>query len=139
MECPKCHQITNTDETDNKYFIGRNSAGIPFFKCKECGNLFYVDEMNRLAHSISRGEKNYRYVPITMGVFYCSIAIGTYLLFGSNIITWVIGGFFLWIGWSNFKIGLFGSQKLIEEMCLDDKLPVSREAEKELRKIHNME
>lgn len=139
MECPKCHQITNTNETDNKYFIGRNSAGTPFFKCEECGNLFYVDEMDGLAHSTSRGEKGYRYVPITLGVFYCVIAVGIYLFFGSNIITWIIGGLFLWLGWSNFKIGLFSSQKLIDEMCLDDKVPLSRETEKELRKMHKME
>jgi len=57
MECPKCHQITNTDETGNKYFVGRNSDGIPFFKCEECGNLFYVNEMDETTHSISRGKK----------------------------------------------------------------------------------
>ena len=139
MECPKCHQITNTNDTDNKYFIGRNSAGIPFFKCKECGNLFYINEMGGTAHSISRGEKGYSYVPITLGFFYWVIAVGIFWFFGSNIVTWIIGGVFLWLGWSNIKIGLFGSKKLIDEMCLDNKILLSRETEKELRKMHKME
>lgn len=139
MECPKCYQITNTNETDNEYFIGRNSDGIPFFKCEQCGGLFYVNEVDGTSHFISRGKKGFRHVPIIVGVFCCVIAVGIYLFFGSNIITWIIGGLFLWLGWSNFKVGLFGSQKLLDEMCLDKKAPLSREAEKEFRKMHKME
>jgi hypothetical protein len=139
MECPKCHQITNTNDTDNKYFFGRNSDGIPFFKCEQCGDLFYVNEIGGTAHSISRGEKGYRCVPITLGFFYWVIAVGIFWFFGSNIVTWIIGGVFLWLGWSNIKIGLFSSKKLIDEMCLDNKIPLSRETEKELRKMHKME
>lgn len=78
MECPRCNKITNTNETNNKYFVGRNSAGIPFFKCKECGNLFYVNEMDGIAHSISRGEEGHRYVPITIGIFKWLIAAGIF-------------------------------------------------------------
>lgn len=69
MECPKCHQITNANETTNKYFVGKNSAGITFFKCEECGNLFYINEADATTHSVSRGEKGYRFVPIIYGFF----------------------------------------------------------------------
>lgn len=139
MECPRCHKITNTNETDNKYFVGRNSDGIPFFKCEQCGGLFYVNEMDGTSHSISRGEKVSRSVPITWGVFSWMIAVGIVWFFGSNVVTWTIGGVFLWLGWSNIKIGLFGSQKLIDEIGLDNKISPSKEAEKEFRKIHKME
>lgn len=139
MECPKCHQITNTNETNNKYFIGRNSTGIPFFKCEECGNLFYVNEKEGAPHSISRGEQGYRFVPITWGVLFWIIAAGIFWLFGSNIVTWIIGGVLLWIGWSSIKIGRLGSQKLIDEMCLDNKIAYSIEAKKEWQKINKVD
>lgn len=139
MECPRCHKMTNTNETDNKYFIDRNSAGIPFFKCEECGSLFYVDKTNETAHPASRGGKGSRFVPITYGFFALIIVGGIFWFFGSNIITWIICGVLLCIGWSSIKIGLFGSQKLIDEMCLDDKIPSSREAKKEWQKINKVE
>jgi hypothetical protein len=139
MECPKCHQITNTNDIANKYFFGRNSDGIPFFKCEGCGNLFYINEKEGTAHSISRGERGYRFVPITWGVLVWIMAIIIFWIFGSNIITWTIGGFLLWFGWSNIKMGLFASQKLIDEMCLDQKVPPSKEVHKEWKKISKLE
>lgn len=68
------------------------------------------------------------------------MAGGIFWLFGSNInlITWIISMLLLF-GCSCFIIGLFGSQKLIDEMCLDNKTPLSREAEKEFRKVHKVE
>lgn len=137
MNCPNCNQKTNVDETVNQYFLGKNSQGIPFFKCEECGNLFYVKEES--AHPISRGEKGYRFVPITYAIFEFLVAGAIFYFLGSNIITWIIGGIFLWLGWLNMKIGLFGSQKLIDEMCLDQKVPLSKEAEKGLKKIHKLQ
>jgi len=139
MECPKCHQITNTNETDNKYFIGRNSTGNPFFKCEECGNLFYVNEKEGTPHSISRGEQGYRFVPIIWGVLCLIIAVGIFWFFGSNIVTWIISGVFLWLGWSSIKIGLFGSQKLIDEMTLDSGVASSKKVTQEWRKINKMD
>ena len=139
MECPKCHQITNTNDTASKYFFGRNSDGIPFFKCEECGNLFYVNEKEGTAHSISRGERGYRFVPITWGMFCWIIAVGIFWFLGSNIVTWLIGGVFLWIGWSCIKIGIWGSQKLIDEMTLASGVAGSKETDEEFRKINKLE
>ena len=65
--------------------------------------------------------------------------MGIFWFFGSNIVTWIIGGVLLWIGWSSIKIGILGSQKLIDEMCLDDKIPSSREAKKEWQKINKVD
>jgi len=137
MNCPNCNQQTNIDETANQYFLSKNSQGIPFFKCEECGNLFYVK--GESAYPISRGEKGYRFVPITWGILVWIIAVAIFWIFGSNIITWIIGGLLLWFGWSNIKMGLFASQKLIDEMCLDQKVPASKEVEKEWRKINKLE
>ena len=66
--CPKCHRITNTDTTDTKYFLGKNSAGMLLFKCEDCGNLFYVNAIEGRACSVSHGEKGHRFVPITWGM-----------------------------------------------------------------------
>lgn len=137
MNCPNCNQKTNIEKTANQYFLGENSQGIPFFKCEECGNLFYVKE--ETAYTIPRGEKGYRFVPITWGILVWIMAVVIFWIFGSNIITWIIGGVLLWFGWSNIKMGLFASQKLIDEMCLDQKVPVSKGVEKEWRKINKLE
>ncbi|MEW6408383.1 MAG: hypothetical protein AB1465_06890 [Patescibacteria group bacterium] len=137
MNCPSCNQQTNIAEIDNKYFLGKNSQGIPFFKCEECGNLFYIRE--ETAYPLSRGEKGYRFVPITWGILVWVIAVIIFWFFGSNIITWIIGGALLWFGWSSIKMGLFGSQKLIDEMCLDQKVPASKEVEKEWKKINKLD
>lgn len=134
MNCPSCNQQTNINEIGNRYFLGKNSQGIPFFKCEECGNLFYVKEKS--AYPISRGEKGYRSVPIIYGILAFLVAVAIFHFFGSNIITWIIGGIFLRFGWLSIKIGLCGSQKLVDEMCLDQKVPTSKEAEKEFWKIH---
>jgi len=133
MNCPNCNQKTNIDEAANQYFLGKNSQGIPFFKCEECGNLFYTRGEN--AYPLSCVEKGYRFVPITWGILVWVIAVIISWIFGSNIITWIIGGFLLWLGWSSIKMGLFASQKLIDEMCFDQIIPLSKEAEKEWRKI----
>lgn len=137
MNCPSCHQKTNINEIANEYFVGRNSSGIPFFKCEECGNNFYIKE--GYAHSISRGEKGYRFVPITYGILEFLVAGAIFYFFGSNIITWIIGGILLWLGWSSIKIGIWGSQKLIDEMTLDSGVASSKEATKEWKKINKLE
>ena len=139
MNCPKCYQKTNINETASEYFIGRNSAGIPFFKCEECGNIFYVNEKEGTANSISRGERGLRFVPITWGVIQFLFAGAIFYIFGSNIITWIAGGIFLWLGWSSVKIGIWGSQKLIDEMTLGSDVPSSKEAVEEWRKINKLE
>lgn len=138
MDCPSCNQKTNISEISNQYFLGRNSSGIPFFKCESCGIYFYVDK-DKVAHIVPRTEKGYRFVPIVSGIFFWIIAVVIFLIFGGNIITWVIGGLLMWVGWSNIKIGLFANQKLIDEMCLDQKVPLSKQAEKEYKKINKLE
>ena len=138
MECPKCHQTTNTNDIASKYFLGRNSDGIPFFKCEECGNVFYVNEKEGTAHSISRGAHGYRSVPITLGLLCWIISVGIVWFFDGNIVTWLIGGAFLLFGWSSIKIGIWGSQKLVDEMTLDIGVASSKEADQEWRKISKL-
>jgi len=135
MNCQSCHKKTNTREIENEYFAGRNSAGIPFFKCEHCGNLFYINEKERTTHSISRGEKGSRFVPIILGLIEWLIGVAIFYFFGNNIITWIIGGILLWLGWADIKIGIWGSQKLIDEMTLDRGVASSKKAIKEYRKI----
>ena len=140
MDCPTCHKRTNTSEAQNKYFLGRNSGGIPFFKCEQCGNFFYIDETNGTANYVSRGERGRRFVPVTWGILVWIIAIVGYWIFGFNTITWIIGGFLLWFGWSSIKIGLFGSQKFIDEMTLDDKsVGSSKETLEEWKKLNKLD
>jgi hypothetical protein len=134
MECPNCRQLANLNETGNEYFIGRSSDGIPFFKCEECGTLFYLDEIDNTAHIVPRVEKGYRLVPIIWGIVAWFIAGAIFWILGSNIITWVIGVVLLLCGWFSIRIGLFGSQKLIDEMVLDYKIPLSKPVKEELRK-----
>jgi hypothetical protein len=67
------------------------------------------------------------------------IVVGIFWFLGSNIVTWLIGGVFLWIGWSCIKIGIWGSQKLIDEMTLDSGVASSKEADQEWRKINKLE
>lgn len=133
MECPSCNRMTNTNDVDNKYFLGKNSNGIPFFKCEECGNLFYLEE--GIAHPISRGERVSRLVPITYGVICWVISVGILWFLGSNIVTTLIGGAFLWLGWLGIKIGIWGNQKLIDEMALDRGVELSKEATQEWDKF----
>ena len=136
MNCPKCHCKTNINDTANKYFLGRNSIGTPFFKCEECGDLFYVKDGS--AHTISRGEKGLRFVPITFGIFEMLIAIAIFYFFGGNIFTWIIGGIIILTAWSNVKIGFRGSQQLVDEMTLHGSADLSKEADEELRKISKL-
>jgi hypothetical protein len=135
MECPSCNRTTNTNDVVNKYFLGRNSNGIPFFKCEECGNLFYINEKEGIAHPISRGERVSRLVPVIWGVLCWIIAIGIVWFLGSNIVTWFFIGTFLWLGWFGIKIGIWGTQKLIDELTLDKGVELSKEAAQEWNKF----
>lgn len=132
MECPSCNRMTNTNDVVNKYFLGRNSNGIPFFKCEECGNLFYLNE--GIAHPISRGERVSRFVPIISGVLSWIIAVGI-VWFYDSIVTRFIGGAFLLYGWKCMKIGTWGTQKLIDELTLDKGVELSKEAAQEWEKF----
>lgn len=132
MECPSCNRTTNTNDVVNKYFLGRNSNGIPFFKCAECGNLFYLN--GGIAHPISRGERVSRFVPITSGMLSWIIAVGI-VWFYDNIVTRLIGGAFLLYGWKCMKVGTWGTQKLIDELTLDNGVELSKEAAQEWEKF----
>lgn len=133
MNCPKCHSKTNINDTANKYFLGKNTSGIPFFKCEECGNLFCVKDGS--AHTISLGEKGLRFVPIIFGIFEILIAITIFIFFGGNIFTWIIGGIIILTAWSNVKIGFIGSQQLVDELTLHGNADLSKKADEELSKI----
>lgn len=130
MECPSCNRTTNTNDVVNKYFLGRNSNGIPFFKCEECGNLFYINEEEGIAHLISRGERVSRFVPIISGVLSWIIAVGI-VGFYDSIVTRFICGAFLLYGWKCMKIGIWGTQKLIDELTSDKGVELSKEAAQE--------
>lgn len=139
MNCPQCRQKTNISETENKYFVGRNSSGIPFFKCEECGNLFYLNETEGVAHLISRERKGRRFVPITCGLIQFLIAVLILYFFGSNILTWIVSVIFFSLGWSSMKIGILGSQKLLDEMILDRDVATSKKATEEWKKLNKLE
>lgn len=136
MSCPACHKLTDTTEVDSRFFVGRNSAGIPFFKCEECGNLFIIDENNGTSHIFHRSEGGCRFVPVSSGILAWIIACVIFWFLGSNIMTWIIGGVLLYWGGSSIRVGLWGSQKLIDEMTMDGKLSMSQTADEEWRKLH---
>jgi hypothetical protein len=48
--------------------------------------------------------------------------------FYDNIVTRLIGGALLLYGWSCIKVGIWGSQKLIDEMTLDGGVELSKGA-----------
>lgn len=75
-------------------------------------------------------EQGHRFVPIVTGIITIGIAITAFWLIGSNIFTWVIGGFLIYMGLGSLKIGLFGTQKLLDEMTLN-KETLSEDSRKE--------
>ena len=82
-------------------------------------------------------ERGYRFVPISSGLFFTALAILIFWNWGFNILTLVIGGGLQWFGLSCLKIGIFGSQKLIDEMNLKGEL--SEEGRDEWKKIHKVD
>lgn len=136
VECPSCGQTTNTNEIRNRYFLGRNSQGIAFFKCEWCGNLLCLNEADGTCRRASRGQKGSRLVPITWGLICWLVAGGILWVFGRTVVPCIVAGVFLLLGWSSVKIGVFASRKVIDEMCLDHKVCLSAEAENELRARH---
>lgn len=84
---------------------------------------------------VRRALKWNRIVPITSGLGAIIVGVLILYFFGSNILTWVIGGILFFYAWTNLKIGLFGSKKLIDELTQDRRKALSREADEELRKF----
>lgn len=62
-------------------------------------------------------EKGRRFVPLVWGGLWWLIA-GVLFYFVSHIVTSIIAVFLLLYGWSSIKVGLFGSQELINAMTL---------------------
>ncbi len=83
-------------------------------------------------------EKGMRIVPLTWGAACWLIAGGLYY-FVPHIITAIIGAFLLWCGWSCIRVGLFGSQKLIDAMTLNSEWDKDEEVVEEWRKINKLE
>jgi len=81
-----------------------------------------------------------RLVPITYGLLFVGAAIAVFVFFGSNFITWLIGGGLFCMGWGPIKIGLFGSRKLVDEMTdpSTNASGVSEESKEEWRKHNRM-
>lgn len=84
-------------------------------------------------------EKGYRFVPITTGLFFLAVPVAIFWVWGANIFTTIIAGPLLYFGWSSLKIGIWGSQQLIDEMNLKGKEGLSEEARKEWREIHKLD
>jgi hypothetical protein len=80
-------------------------------------------------------EHGYRFVPITSGIISIGIAVIVFWLIGNNILTWLISGFLIYWGWGSLKIGLFGTQKLLDEMTLSKEV-LSEDSRKEWENLH---
>jgi hypothetical protein len=139
MNCPRCNNENDTAEIENPYFFGRNSAGVPFFKCAACGQVFYVDDKEGIARIASRGERGFRLVPVIWGLAQFLVAGLALYFFGSNTLTWIVAGLLGVIGISAMRIGLFGSQELIDEMTIDKETKLSKRANEELRRMSKLE
>lgn len=88
-----------------------------------------------MKNPVGRAPKRYRIVPITYGLAsLVALALMMYF-FGDNIIAWIAGAILLFFAWSSFKIGLFGSKKLVDELTQDRRRPLSKEADEELKKF----
>ena len=82
------------------------------------------------------GDKGSRIVPITYGVLLWIIAALLVWFFGKYTIVLIISGLIAWLGWISFKIGMFASQNLIDDVCLSDtNKPLPKESKEELNKI----
>ncbi|MDO8886341.1 hypothetical protein [Candidatus Oleimmundimicrobium sp.] len=88
-----------------------------------------------MKNPIGKAPKWYRIVPISYGLGSIIIMALVFYFFGSNIITWIIGGILLFIAWSNLKIGLFGSKKLIDELTQDKGKSLTKEVDEESKKF----
>ena len=82
-------------------------------------------------------ERGYRFVPISIGIFFLGLAGLIIWFWGENFLILITGGLLCLFGLSFLKIGLFGSQKLIDEMNLKGEL--SEEGRDEWRKIHKLD
>ena len=127
-QCLECHKTTTTIDSD----------GAQFNVCRECGNISYVDETDTASDSITRNN-SFRFVPYTFGALYGIIALLIFWFFGSNIFACIIAVFIAGYSWHNIKIGLRGSQRLIDEMCLNRDNSLSDEANTELRKLDKLD
>ena len=87
-------------------------------------------------HLDNQEERGYRFVPISTGLFFLILAVGIFWIWGENIITIVICSPLLYFAWSSLKIGIWGSQQLIDEMNLKGEL--SEKGREEWEKIHDV-
>ncbi len=83
-------------------------------------------------------EKGMRCVPLISGVAYWVFAAGL-VYFLPHIVTVIIGVFLLWYGWGNIKVGLFGSQELIDAMTLTPDAHKDEEVVEEWSRIQKIE
>lgn len=74
---------------------------------------------------------NYRIIPLTIGIILFIIG-GTLAFLSKGFLLTTLGITIMWFGWSCFKVGLFGSKKLVEDMCTTETtkdLPVTSQME----------
>jgi len=82
------------------------------------------------------GQRGSRIVPITYGVLLWIIAALLVWFFRKYTIVLIISGLLAWLGWINLKIGICGSQNLIDDTCLSDTdKPLPKDSEEELNRI----
>lgn len=74
---------------------------------------------------------NYRIIPLTIGIILFIIG-GTLAFLSKGFLLTTLGITIMWFGWGCFKVGLFGSKKLVEDMCTTETtkdLPVTSQME----------
>lgn len=134
MNCPECQTVTNVSDHENKYFLGKNVDGLPWFKCSACGAIFLLQD--GLPKVGKRGEHGKRFVPVTTGLFFMALSGCVFLIWGSNPLTMIIGGLLALYGGNALRVGIWGSQQLLDEMTLDTEL--STKATEEYQKINKL-
>jgi hypothetical protein len=135
-ECSSCKEelILSTDDLMAGRYqcpICKNEQAIAWEKIQRSNNPHSGD------FSTPYTAQGYRWIPLTWGLVQLCGAIAIFWFFGSNIVTWVVGGILLWLAWSSLKIGIWGSQRLLDEMLLNDR--ISPEAKRELNRLHGGE
>ncbi len=83
-------------------------------------------------------EKGMRSVPLISGAVYWVFAAGL-VYFLPHIVTVIIGVLLLWYGWTNIKVGLFGSQELLDAMTLNPDAHKDEEVVEEWNKTQELE
>jgi hypothetical protein len=115
--------------------MDQRGGTFPFGK-KEASTKSYISDsikaiyINKL-QSTSDLIAGYRVIPLTTGILLFVIG-GAVTFFSEGFFLTTLGVAIIWYGWTFFKVGLFGSNKLVKDMCTTETnkdLPVSSQVE----------